>query len=207
MATRKEFRDRVYLRCGLDTADAMVSLPVVNNAMNDALHFLSTVRDWWWLESTETLATVAGTGTITLASAVRKSRSLAYADGTGELDQVAVSTIDHDRTTAQGKPQVYALYGTQVVLAPIPGAVYSLTHRYLGGEPDLTDDNASPVLPAQYQAALVDYAAYLVLRRTHDSERAAEALAGYQNWERVMTDNARRGVKPMIPRIRDGAAI
>lgn len=206
MANREELRQRVYVRCGLDTADGMATPSAVNAAINEGLHFIETVAPWWWLDDSETLTTVAGTQTVAVSEDSQGTRGVSYADQTGRLEQVSVAAID-DADDTTGKPSVWAEFGSTLLLYPTPDAVYSLTHRYTSVESDLGQDSSVPLLPSQYQGALVDYAAFLVLRRTHDSERAQEALAGYQAWEVRMRDNVRRGTSPKVPRIRAGSAL
>lgn len=206
VASREELRQRVYVRCGLDTADGMVTPSVVNDTINEALHFIETVAPWWWLDATETLTTVAGTQSVTVSGDSQGTRGVSFADQTGRLERVGVSVIDEADDTP-GKPSVWAEHGSTLLLYPTPDAAYSLTHRYTTIETDLSQDDTEPLLPSQYQGALVDYAAFLVLRRTHDSERAQEALAGYQAWEIRMRDNVRRGMGPKVPRVRAGSPL
>lgn len=206
MANREQLRQRVYNRCGLDTADGMATPTKVNEAINEALHFIETVRPWWWLDAVETLATVAGTAEVAVSTSSQRTRSVSYATEGGTLQQVVIAVIDAE-SAASGKPQIYAVDGVNLVLYPTPDAVYSLKHRFVTTEQDLTQDSDEPLLPSSYHPAVVDYASHLVLTRTHDPERARERLDSYMTWESRMLDNARRGTAPKVPRIREGSAL
>lgn len=206
MANRQELRNRVYTRTGFDTADGMVTPTVVNDALNEALHFIETVAEWWWLMASETLTTVASTATVTPSSSSQRTKSLAFADGTGALARVSTAEIDQ-YPAESAKPRVFAEQGLGLVLWPTPDAVYSLTHRFITTEADLAQDDAEPLLPAGFHSALIDYASYLLLRRVRDDERATRAFEGYQAWELRMVDNKRRGAGTRVPRIRDGLPV
>lgn len=204
---RRTLREQIYTRTGFDTQDSMVTAPVVNAAINDALHYIEVVHDWPWLESTETLTTTSGTNYVTPGSTWMRTKSLTLGDG-NSLNQVAIADFDLLGTSGSGSPEQYAIHGGKIYLYPTPSdSVTTLTHRFISMESDLTDDSASPLLPASFQPALVELAASVILARVRDEDRALQAKQRYLDWERVMHDNRRRYSQPQQIRVRPGSFI
>lgn len=198
-------RTRVYARCGLSTTDPQATPELIDGDLAAALRFISGVADWWWLDATSTIDTIAGTATIDQPDASVHTRSLAFTDDIGgEIPEIPIADLDA-YTTDTGRPRYYAEEGTTLVLTPTPDAVYALKLRYVLREPDLAQDTSEPLIPAQYHDAVVDYAAYLCLDRLRDEDRAGTRFASYQQWEARMKDDARRTTKPKRARIRDGS--
>lgn len=201
MANRRELREQVYVRTGFDTQDSMITAPVVNAALNDALHFIEVGHDWPWLEASETLSTTAGTNYVTPGSTWTRTKALTISDGS-LLTQIPMADFDARSSASSGQPGEYAIFAGKIYLYPNPDAVYSINHRFIQTESDLTTDDASPALPTSFLPALIELAASLILTRVRDEERANVARLRYQDWERVMTDNRRKYSAPTQVRVR-----
>lgn len=163
--------------------DSLITDATLTQIVNAALQRISTERDWPWLETSTTFATANGVATYPAPAGWQRSISVLSAAGF-PLRRTPIDELDWQG--GAGTPRNWGLFGDQVVLRPIPTGVETLTHRYLGTEPALTADGQSPTMPVGYHYAIVEYAAYLVFRRTGNVTEAGAALAAYQEWRGQM---------------------
>ena len=199
---RRELREQVYVRTGFDSQDAMVTAPVVNAALQDALNYITISHDWPWLEVSETLTCTIGVGFVTPGTAWLRTKSLTVADGT-QMFMIAMADFDL-LGAAEGTPEQYAIFGGKFFIWPTPTAATTISHRFIRTETELSDDISEPILPDSFQAAIIELASSYVLARVRDEDRAAVARSRYKDWEQKMDDNRRRYSQPPRIRVRPG---
>lgn len=202
--TRADLVAQVYDRLGVPTTDPQITAAVVQRLVNDALHEYEVEHDWPWLQASETLTTANGTDTYSLAANWRRTVSLRISDD-WSLDRYGLQDLfDSFSDNTRGRPEAYTIWADQVILRATPDAVYSVKHRYMKKEADLSADGSAPFLPLEYQGCVVEKAASTALRRLRDEQRAASAEAAYQRWLVKMRDDTRRSRGNGHVRVRPG---
>lgn len=104
-------------------------------------------------DTTTTIATVAGTATVTLPSGVIAIRALQITSPTPyvTLDYVTPEYLREMYASAgQSRPEVYTTYGLTAVLAPIPDGIYTLTATYKSTITALSDSNTTNFVLTAY---------------------------------------------------------
>ena len=182
-------RAETRTRTGTPTDDSLITDAALTQLVNAALQHISTERDWPWLEKTVTFDTVAGQSDYAVPADWMRTVSVIGASGV-PLRRTAIDELDY--MTGSGTPRYFGIFGDLVVVRPTPGTVETLKHRYLSSSPTLTADGQSPTMPAGYHYAIVEYAAYLLFRRTGNVTEAGAALAAYQEWRERMVAQADR---------------
>lgn len=204
---RAQLREAVYDRLGVTSADGQFTSQVVDRLLNDALHLIEVEHDWPWLQATASISAVAGTGSYAVPSDWLRTRYLRI-DTYQPFVLREIGDLEErwPDSTTRGRPDDFAIEGDAVLIRPIPDASYTITHRYVKREPDLTDDTQSPLMPASFHAAIAERAAYLGLRRSREEGRAQVCLQAYQEWQGRMVDDRRRTQGPLRVKIRPGSA-
>jgi hypothetical protein len=199
-----QLRRAVYTRLGTTSSDAAYPAQAVNGALNEGNHFLESEEQWPWLDAEETITTVGGTDTYTPAlDWLQTHRSGLVIAGYLPLTLYERDDLDRNWTAEEtGQPAAYAVFRDRIVLRPTPGGAYSITHRYIRMEPDLTGDTDQPLAPRKYHAAIAEYATYLLLRGNRDDSRAVAAFNAYSAWVRRMAEETRRSSGPMTVSLR-----
>ncbi len=172
-------RSAVLTRMGNPSDDALYPTSVLTQLVNAALHYIETEHDWGWLETVESIPTVAAQGTYTPAATW--ARSLELSSGGFPLKRVTVVDLELLRDST-GAPKMWAAYGNALEVVPVPTGVATLRHRFIRTEPDLAADSDTPLMPARWHQAIVDYATYLAYRREGNLQDAGTALAAYDTW-------------------------
>lgn len=195
MATLADLRTQVYQRVNLSTGDATVTSTMVNSAINEAIVFIESMYDWDWLLSTHT-GNIAGPSTNALAFDTTSQRIKVVYDSIGPLRHVGYSeffTIYGSNPTAQSPhPGIFTETSSGILVYPTPSQTISVTMLRVRYSTALAADGDSPLMPAQYQTAIVEYAAYLIFRNTYQFEKAHTAFSAFENWIKIIKDNRRR---------------
>lgn len=192
----------VYGRLGVPSGDALFTSAWVTQSINAALHEIESEEDWPWYEASETLTTAAGTQSYNLASDWLRTREVKPANDY-PLERNGIHQLEEWWPFGDsGQPSCYAIEQGKIYLFPIPNGVYSLTHRYVKTEPDLASGSDTPLMPAQFHAAIAELATYVALKRSRDDARGASALAAYQRWLSKMRKYRRRHKGPARIRTR-----
>lgn len=171
-------RSNVRTRMGVPGNDALITDSVLTQLVNGALHAVEGEFDWPWLEK-------IATGTLAVSSATQATpadwtRTISVQVGDyPELEKADISRLRR-MSPAVGRPEFFAVFGSDLHLRPIPGTALTFSHLYIGQEPDLVANADTPLLPATYHHALIEFAAYLGFRRTGN---AVEAGAAFAAWE------------------------
>jgi hypothetical protein len=194
---------RLLSRGSFNQDDTGLTGNVRRSFINAALKQISNERDWPWLFTTATIATVAGTAAYAHPTGYVRTDSI-FEPSTGDgLDERQIEELD--RITARDRPTFWCSYGTTTVLGPVPDGVYTLTHRYVRAEPLLTDDDDAPLIPNAFDEGTVEWACYLAHTFARQYDKAQEASARYNAWLKATYDNVRRGRRPLRVQVRPGA--
>lgn len=183
-------RGKLRTRLGVPDSDGLYTDTVVDSLINSALHYLESEAAWGWLEAEETVTTINGTATYALPAGFRASIGVTSPDGYG----LEKATAEHHRLLrgASGVPKVWDIFAATLRFAPTPATGLAFTHIYIGAEAELEADDDTPLLPAVWHDAVVEYAAYLGFRRWGSATEAGSALAAYETWLEQMMKQAPR---------------
>jgi hypothetical protein len=197
-------RTAVLTRLGTPGGDGFYSTAQLNDFVNEALQTVSTEHDWPWLAVTTTFTTTAGTATYTVPSNWQRTKALTV-DGQTSLQLRSLTEIREILSTAQAEPEMYAIFpDSTIILRPVPNSAYTVIHDYIAQEPILSSDSETPLMPAQFHYAVVEFAVYLAHMREGRMPDAQIRLAAYQGWLDRMHDNRRRSSSPIRVRVRPG---
>lgn len=207
-------RTAVRTRIGVPAADTFFTDTVLTDLVNEALQAVSAEADWPWLQTSTTISTVAGTGTYTPPADWGQTRALTI-DGYDAMEYRTLPEIREYLSTIRGVPTVYTVSAEAILMRPVPAAVYSVTHDYMKGEPALSGDSDTPLMPSQFHYAIVSFAVHLAHARNNEigsyrgavTGAAAAALQQYQLWLGRMHSQRRRSSGPMRVRVRAGGIL
>lgn len=194
---------KVLNRLGTASSDTRLTQTVRFEAINEALQQICLEHDWPWLLTSETITTVAGTSSYSLASDFVRSKS--FVETATGLELAQLSTVESDQIIFRGRPSIYTLAGSSVLLKPIPEGVYSILHRYYKVEPVLTTGAGIPLVPLLYSRGVVEFAAMLLAKEIRETDRALEAERDYGSWLKRAQDNIHQSREPLRIRIRRGS--
>lgn len=152
--------------------------------VNRAYKRLCNAFQYYEIDSTDTSkSTVANTATVAIPTGAREIISIKI---TGDTEyEIIPKTIDwyerQDTTTANtGVPVYYVRYGSNILFWPTPDDAYALRVRYRGLPADMSSDNDTPVIPAEWHDTIVmlaaSYAAFALGMAQRGQELKNEAL-------------------------------
>lgn len=203
MPTLATLRQKVIDRANLKSTDTRLTTTVLNRIINDALSQVSMEHAWPWLQTSASIVTVAGTSSYAVPADYIQTHSLVQTDIGAPLVQRA--TLELDQIIASGRPSTYAIYGTSVLLKPIPDGAYTISHRYIKAEPALVADGDVSLIPEVYSRGAVEWAAMLAFQEIKDEVSALSAEKNYRSWLNRVSDNVRSSREPMRVRVRPGS--
>lgn len=181
-------RASVRTRLGVPSDDALFTDAVLTSLINDALNYVTTEADWWWLEKQESLSLTSGVSAYAVAADC--TRTINVEDPTGvPLQRKPIDELVAMTTAPIGYVRFFSPFGAKLEFRPVPSATIAVNHRYIGGETALAADTDLPLIPAQFQPMLVEYAVYLAKMRAGNMAEAAANLEVYQGW--IKTAKAR----------------
>lgn len=211
MPTLRELDDRVVARLGVNANDTRLTESVRFRAINEALRQVSLDHDWPWLATSETIATVNNQQAYTPTAGWIRTNSLVRLDNGTPLIQYAIQDLDRYNTSEQasfsGAPRVYAIYGGQILLGPVPNGVFNILHRYYRAETYLANSEDPSIIPDVYSRGIIEWASHELLNEVRETERAAGCLKDYQRWMERAQDNIKQSREPLRIRVRPGAWI
>lgn len=132
--------------------------------LNEEYRNVSGMRRWKWLEATTTAATVAGTSAYTpVATDIRNYDAVRAADSQGNevyLDPRPTQWVReqlqrYPLVVDRAPPRYWARWAGQIILYPIPDAVYTLTIDYVRNVTAMVADGDTPSIPEAYDDILV----------------------------------------------------
>lgn len=150
--------------------------------LNEALARVSRQVRFGSEETLQTVSTVSGTATYSLAADNVRVRHVFNATTRNMLIPVEQHDID-DADVSSGTPLDYSLEGGVLTLYPTPNGVFSLSVRYrsaLGQFSADSDTTATVGFPDAYADVLVSYARHKLYRVEDDPEMANYWLAEFQ---------------------------
>lgn len=181
-------------RLGIPSSDAYFTDQVVTDLVNAGLEYITGRHDWYWLELSESLDTVAATETV--ATAATSQRTIALYDASGiQLEYRPYHDLVRFPKDAESNTlRFFGLRGSTIVLRPVPlGSVSgALTHIYRGAEPRLLSGSDTPLMPQQFHDAIADRAAYLGHLRDDNPTGAKAYGETCEEWIQLMIANADR---------------
>jgi hypothetical protein len=200
--TLATLRTEVYRQANASTSDATITSTAVNAAINEAIRFIESIYDWPWLLTATTVSITGGTNTGTIPTAAQRVKTLK--DEYGPLQYLGWEEF-FDRYTADtpGRPDFYTVNATQILVDKEPTTTTSLDILYVSYSTALSADGDNPLIPAQYQDAIVALATSYVHRNTYQYDKAKIAFDAFTNWLKIMQDNRRRVAGPRRVRTRD----
>lgn len=161
--TRVQLLPQVRQRLAAATADALLTQAALYQSINNGLVNFAAEREWYWLDATTTLTTSVGVGTLTLPANCTQIHTLntetGSPGGVSELDLVQYRELLRSGNSQTNIPRVYSLIGNQIILAPVPNAIYNLYLYYQQAETVLTNDSDQILCPDFYADVVVTYAA------------------------------------------------
>lgn len=185
--TLATLRTSVRNRLGVPSTDSVYTDTALTSLINDALNYISTEADWYWLEKSETLSLVNGTSAYSVASDC--TRTINVEDPTGiPLQRKPIDELVAISTATAAVVRFFSPFGTKLEFRPVPNTSISVNHRYIGGETALSSDSDTPLIPAQFQPALVEYTVYLARMRAGNIQEAAAVLEVYNKWIATMKE-------------------
>jgi len=153
----------------------------IKKYINWAQQDVSSRKDWNFLHTSATLATVNGTKNYSLSANCFKLIDMVNATDSTYLEEMDQRTFNQIKpvvsTGDTGAPTTYVpLWNDQsgatvVQLYPTPADAYTLNYNYLKSIPDLASNSDVPIIPNRYHAVLIDYA----LGREYEHRRSSMA--------------------------------
>lgn len=180
-------------RLGLPASDAFFSDQNITDLINAALTYITGRHDWYWLETSEALTTVASTETVDTDA--DSQRTIALYDDTGvQLEWMALSDLVRIPADAESDtPRFFGYKGSKIVLRPVPASGgATLTHIFRGTEPRLLTGSDSPLMPSQFHDAIADWACYFSGLRQGDLPAAERWQQSGEAWIGLMIESADR---------------
>lgn len=200
MTTLAEFRTEILETAGLAADDARFPEATLNRIINRALRSLSAEHIWPWQDDSETLVTVADTGSYAPAAAWVRTKRLVYDNY--ELQEMQPEAAQ-PFLSGTGAPVAYYIEEDEIHIVPVPDGVYSIQHVYESDEPELTSDGQSPLLPERYSDWLVYTALVQVATRLRDQELYGIADRERGKWYRRASDEVRRSTGGLLIHARE----
>lgn len=201
--TLTQMRTALRNRIGNPSTDGFYTDAQLTDLINEGMHFVSSMDDWPWLQTSETINTTAGDGSYAPAADWVRTKQLFIQESE---PFVLISLAEaNDYGLRQGQPDTYHIYDEELLLRPVPSGVFAVIHQYIKKETDLSADGDSPVMPSMFHFAIVEYAAYLAHARAGYNDRAQLAYKGFQDWYKNMVSFRRRSQLPVRPRVRPGS--
>jgi hypothetical protein len=134
----------------------------------------------------QTINTVAGTQGYALNTSSALVESIRHTDSTGgQLPKLGIEEYDNATSPSErGRPSAYTLYGSNLLLSPVPDRAYTLEARLRTVPADVVaGDEVNTVFPEDYAHLLVSYARGRAFRAEDDFEAAQYHMTEF--WEGV----------------------
>lgn len=199
-------RTAVRTRIGNPSTDGFFSDANLTDLLNEATAALSAEEDWPWLQTAANITTVAGTAAYAAPAGWVHTKHL-YINNYDPLTYLSLPEIDAISTTDTGQPQFFTIYDEDILLRPVPDAVYTIVHQYNKSETAMSNDSDTLLMPSIFHYAVVTLAAKLAHDRQRDLQRSQIEEADYEKWLRRMRNYRYRLQGPMRPRVRPGSSL
>lgn len=194
-----ELRTAVRTRLGRPSNDAFFTDAILNDFINEANQAISVEGQWPWLQTSEVITTVANTQSYTPAASWNFTRML-FITEFADLTYVPLETLVN--YVGVGQPEVYTVTENKIKFGPIPGSVFAINHIFYKIEPIMASDSDTPILPVQFQYAIVELALSYAYQRANQPDMHNIARGTYGEWLHRMQDYKRRTSGPLRPKTR-----
>lgn len=201
--TLAEMITAVRTRLGNPSTDGFFSDAHLTDLINEALQAISSEDDWPWLQASDNISLVAGTSAYTPIAGWVRTKQLFIQEG-DPLTMIPLAEIDSYGIQTTGTPDVYTIFGEQILVRPVPQTAATLIHQYVKTEPILAG-TASPIMPVMFHFSIVAFACYLAHLRQQRNELAQLEHRAYDDWYKRMVSFRRRSQVPMRVRVRPGS--
>lgn len=185
---------RLRHKLALPSDDQLVPDSDLTISINNGMNAMAADYDWPWLFTSATITTVAGTVAYSLPT--RHMRTLWIANEPYGYQLVARQRKQLSRyygtNFQQDYPFYYTVYGAGIRLAPIPNAVYSLSHTYVAAEAPLTTGAQEPLCPEHFSDLIVLYAGMEEATRLKDFQQRNAFMQDAQTWKLRIKDQIRQ---------------
>ena len=188
MPDRAAIRDYARELTLVETDD--ISNTKINNIIDQGIRELASRFRWPWLETTDTIAVVAGTRSYALPTDFQYLHSLLRAGSKIRLRATSPSKAlgtygdDFPEGTAEG----YYLWGSSLFLTRNPASNETLNLFYYQSPTMLSNDTDVPGFDAQFHLLLADYAISKIWEREEDF---VKAKASVNRWDDGVEQMAR----------------
>jgi hypothetical protein len=177
-----ELQDEITRRMD-DDQGAIATSGQVGRWVNQAIRSLARIGSWPFLRTSATISTVATTRSITLPEGVARPLTLQHQSGTKEFLFYRsfrwVNLNYPDETIGFSSPEYWTEGGIiqsaatakaqrRILVVPTPNAAYNLTFTYVATPTDLTNDEHYPLLPDDFDEAIVLWVLRLYYRKLED---------------------------------------
>lgn len=201
--TLEQLRDAVKVRLGAPPDETFYLDEQMDDLVNEALQTITAEGAWSWLQTTETINTVAGTRFYTPNTNWATTKALSIA-GFDAMSMLSLQEVRNWPDDVRDVPVFYTIYLDQIYLAPAPSAVFAIRHDYLRDEITLIDNTDTPLMPAIYHYSIISYACHLAHLRSGDLARAQAAGAEYKSWLNRMEAQKLKSYSTIKVRVRPG---
>lgn len=192
-------RSMVLTRAGLAADDPRFTSSSLTDAVNQALRSISAEHDWPWLQTFETITTVAGTQTDAVPADWAKTIRMEI---NGD-DLHLMQPRDGSQYSADtGKPLGYFLEADTIYFVPVPDGVHSVRHVYYKYETALSADGDTPALPDRFLDWLIWSAVIEVAVIIRDTDLYSMADRERKVWRTLAHSDVQRSVSPFVPKTR-----
>jgi len=191
-------------RMGVPATDDFFTDAVLTDAINLAVNIIEEEHYWPWAERVAPSTVTAGI--VAKPARWRATRALFTTVG-AELALLSINDLYASARPAGNNPQAWADNGSDIVVSPIPGDGYTLTHIHYVSPVDLVADADTPDLPSSMADAVVSKAAELLSAREDDQTARAAHGNDYAKWVQRMLRSQRRSTGPLKVRVRPGGWI
>ena len=185
---------------GLASDDARFPEGTLDRIVNRAIQRISAIHDWPWLQTSETINTVASTQAYTPTAGWSKTIRLRYKNR-DLVEYQPRDAIKYQNDT--GTPVGFFIEEEQIHFVPIPDGAYTIEHVYLRREPQLVADDDEPLIPERYMDFVVWHAVMLCASRIHDMDLYSRAREEARQWETRIRDDVRRSTGTLKVQARD----
>jgi hypothetical protein len=173
MPTRAELRDVIRGQTLVEPDD--YGDAKVNSLINQAIRDISIRFHWPYLATSTTIAVVQDTDSYALPATCDRVASVQLAGVAVPLAEISYSTAfsEDGALPPSGTPEAYFLWGSDLVLRPVPAAAGTITLYYFRQPTELANDNESPEFAKAFHFLVVDWVMQQLWEREEEFEKAA----------------------------------
>ena len=191
--TLAKIRERALALSGYSDDDSRMPTGDLTVLINNAVHRVTSHRDWPWLEAVETFETVPRQRAYDTPAGW--SRTLRLAREESDYDMTLISARNIQTYERRGRTSVaYYVERAKLWVVPTPEEAFNLIHVYYKDEATLANESDELALPERFMDAVVCHTLQQMATRFDDDGLFAKAFAQGQKAMERMEDEALRTV-------------